>query len=137
MASYTSPMPPPPSRRTTTIPGHVVVRRLGGGGMGEVYEAINRLGRHVALKVIRPDRTDSQFLIRFRNEAAALQDLDHPNVARIFEYNEHDGVSFFTMRLLTGGSLQRPLTEFRANPRKAVELMASAADALGYRHRRP
>ena len=118
------------------IPGYKVVRRLGQGGMGEVYEVVNRLGRHFALKMIRPDLADFELLARFRREAGTLLDVDHPHIARIFTYDEIDGVPHFTMRLLTGGTLQTRMKEFRSDHRRAAELMAAVADAVGYLHQR-
>jgi serine/threonine-protein kinase len=118
------------------IPGYVVARWIGGGGMGDVFEAINLLGLRFALKVIRSDLGGPDLRARFRKEAAALQSLDHPNVARIFEYNEVDGAPFFTMRLLTGGTLAARSAEYRADHRRAVSLLATVAGAVGYLHRR-
>jgi serine/threonine-protein kinase len=126
----------PASRTVPEIPGYKLVRRLGGGGMGDVYEAVHALGNRFALKVIRADRDIREFNARFRNEAATLQELHHPNVIRIFEYNEPGGTPFFTMRLLTGGTLLSRMSEFRADPRKAVGLVATVAEALAYLHQR-
>lgn len=119
-----------------SIPGYTFVRRLGGGGMGVVYEAINQLGRRFALKLIRPDKANEELRARFRKEAAALTDLDHPNICRIFEYREADGIPYFTMRLLTGGSLSDRLAEYRQDVGKSVALMAKIADAVGFLHAR-
>jgi serine/threonine protein kinase len=127
---------PARERLLPQVPGYVVVRWIGGGGMGDVFEAINRLGIRFALKVIRSDLSGPELRARFRKEATALQGLDHPNVARIFEYNEVDGVPFFTMRLLTGGTLAARSAEYRSDPHRAVALMATVAGAVGYLHRR-
>jgi serine/threonine-protein kinase len=118
------------------IPGYTLVRRLGTGGMGEVHEAINQLGRHFALKVIRPDCAGEQLRARFRKEASALLDVHHPHLARIFEYNEVNGVPYFTMRLLPGGPLSARRRDFLGDARKAAALLATVADAVGYLHRR-
>jgi len=127
---------PPGEDELPALPGYTIVRQIGKGGMGRVYEAVNRLGRRVALKVIRSDRLSPELAARFRNEAGALQDLDHPNIARIFEYNEHDGQAFFTMRLLRGGTLVDRFEGYRNDPRLAVELLAAVADAVACVHRR-
>lgn len=104
--------------------------------MGEVYEVVHPLGRRFALKLIRPDRNDPEFLARFRNEAGALMELDHPHIARIFEYAEKDGCPYFTMRLLLGGTLESRKPEYQGDPRKAAELLVTVADAVGLVHRR-
>src|SRR5215213_9521326 len=61
-----------------------VVGELGEGGMGRVYQAVDRkLGRTVAIKVLRtPDEFEAS---RFRGEAEITARLDHPNITRIFE----------------------------------------------------
>lgn len=62
-----------------------VVRELGSGGMGRVYEAVQRQPRrHVALKVMSHGLTNEGAVQRFRLEAEILGRLDHPNIARIF-----------------------------------------------------
>jgi serine/threonine-protein kinase len=118
-----------------SMPGYRFVKQLGEGGMGVVYEAVNLLDRRVAVKFMRSLRGGREYHARFRKEAAALLDLDHPHIARFFEYGEHENRPFFTMRLLAGGTLAERSELFRGDPRATVELMAKVADAVGYVHR--
>ena len=58
-----------------------LLRRIGAGGMGVVYEALDRERKtRVALKTLRTLSADA--LLRFKNEFRALQDLQHPNLVR-------------------------------------------------------
>jgi serine/threonine protein kinase len=80
-----------------------VLRRLGAGGMGVVYEALDRERRsRVALKTVRD--LDGEDLLRLKNEFRALQDLHHPNLVSLGELFEADGRWFFTMELVEGVS---------------------------------
>ncbi len=85
----------------TGTPRFQLVRRLGAGGMGIVYEAIDRERNvHVALKTIQTLTADS--LLKFKNEFRALQDVRHPNLVRLGELQEAAGTWFFTMELVAG-----------------------------------
>jgi hypothetical protein len=78
-----------------------VVRRLGQGGMGLVYEALDReKGTRVALNTLLRSTPDA--LIRFKREFRALADITHPNLVELGELFEHQGVWFFSMELVTG-----------------------------------
>ncbi len=78
-----------------------LVRRLGAGGMGVVYEAIDRDHEtRVALKTLRTWTADS--FLRFKAEFRALQDLHHPNLVSLGELLEEHGTWFFTMELVEG-----------------------------------
>jgi len=78
-----------------------IVRSLGAGGMGEVYEAIDReRDQHVALKTLRAMGADS--LLRFKNEFREFQNLQHPNLITVGELYSEEGEWFFTMELLDG-----------------------------------
>ncbi len=78
-----------------------ILRKLGAGGMGVVYEAIDReTGRHVAVKTL--NRVDASALLRFKREFRALAEIEHPNLVRLHELEEQDGVWFFTMDLVDG-----------------------------------
>jgi len=78
-----------------------IVRRLGAGGMGVVYDALDREREtHVALKTMHMVSGDT--LLRFKTEFRALQDLHHPNLVRLGELIEEDGQWFFTMELVDG-----------------------------------
>lgn len=80
-----------------------IVRRLGIGGMGVVYEALDREQQtHVALKALRIQTADA--LLRFKNEFRSLQDLNHPNLIGFGELFEDRGTWFFTMELVRGES---------------------------------
>ena len=87
-----------------------IVRPLGEGGMGLVYEAVREdLGGRVALKVLRVEyAVKPEFAARFFNEARAANVIEHPGVARVFDYGQlPDGVPYLTMEYLDGESLAR------------------------------
>jgi len=78
-----------------------VLRRLGAGGMGVVYEAVDReRNARVALKTLRTSGAES--ILRFKNEFRALQDLEHPNLCSLGELISEAGQWFFTMELVDG-----------------------------------
>jgi serine/threonine protein kinase len=78
-----------------------VVRALGAGGMGVVYEAHDQeRDERVALKTLHHMEADALF--RFKNEFRALHGIEHPNLVRLGELVEHEGVWFFTMELVEG-----------------------------------
>jgi serine/threonine-protein kinase len=85
---------------------------LGGGAMGVVLRAIDeRLGRQVALKVIRPNLYGPGFCTLFEREARAMALVNHPNVVSIYALGEHGDMPYFVMELVQGQSLDRFLRE--------------------------
>jgi tetratricopeptide (TPR) repeat protein len=115
-----------------------LLRELGHGGMGVVYEAQQRsLDRRVALKMIRAGQfaTESD-LQRFQNEARAVAHLDHPHIVPILEVGEHQNGHYFSMKLIAGGSLDKQLPAFTADPRAAARLVATVAQAIHHAHQR-
>jgi serine/threonine-protein kinase len=118
--------------------GYEVRRLLGQGGMGMVYEAHQvSLNRPVALKLLRSGSFASESeLLRFRNEAEAVAQLDHPHVVPIYEVGTHGDRHFFSMKLIAGSSLDRRLAEFADDPRGAARLVAVVAEAIHHAHQR-
>ena len=87
--------------------GYELIEEIARGGMGVVWRARQRsLNRIVALKMILSGRLagDAE-VIRFRTEAQAAAQLQHPNIVAIHEVGEHDGRHFFTMDFVEGQSL--------------------------------
>jgi serine/threonine protein kinase/tetratricopeptide (TPR) repeat protein len=84
-----------------------IVRQVGRGGMGVVYEAQQiSLGRRVALKVLPfASMLDPRALQRFRNEATAVAQLDHPHIVEVHGVGQDRGVHFYAMRFVDGRSL--------------------------------
>ena len=73
-----------------------VVRQLGAGGMGVVYEAHDvEKDERVALKTLQT--MDAEALFRFKREFRTLHGIEHPNLVRLGELVEHEGIWFFTM----------------------------------------
>jgi len=118
------------------VPGHVVLSVLGHGGMGVVYKARHvRLNRTVAVKMLlagpHAGRTG---LKRLQREAEAVAALRHPNIVQVHEVGDHDGLPWFTMELVEGGSLREKLEEKPLRSREAASLIATLADAMEAAH---
>src|SRR4030095_11026965 len=114
-----------------------ILEEIGRGGMGVIYRARQRHSRRiVALKRVLTHYADSQdTLMRFRREAQAAANLDHPNILPIYEVSETDeGLPFFSMKFASGGSLLEAAPALRSEPRRAVTLMAKVARAVQYAH---
>jgi serine/threonine-protein kinase len=106
--------------------------------MGVVFEARQSgLNRPVALKMILGGHFASAAdRWRFRNEAEAVANLDHPQIVPIFEVGEHAGLAFYSMKLMEGGSLAGRLEELGANARSAARLVVAVAQAVHHAHQR-
>src|SRR5437763_2735233 len=114
-----------------------VLEEIGRGGMGVIYRARQRHSRRiVAIKRILSYHADSQdTLMRFRREAEAAANLDHPNILPIYEVSEsRDGLPFFSMKFASGGSLLEAAPLLRSDPHRAVALMAKVARAIQHAH---
>ncbi|MEZ5404276.1 MAG: protein kinase [Bryobacteraceae bacterium] len=123
--------------------GDVVAQRyeikglLGRGGMGEVYEAHDRLLREaIAFKTIRPDlAADRRVLERFQKEITAARRVTHPNVCRVYEVGVDRGIHYFTMELLVGETLAARLRrDGRLRAEAAVPLIRQMALGLDAAH---
>ncbi len=111
---------------------------VGQGGFGRVYEAKDlRLGRRLAVKVIRPDLAGaSAFVQRFRQEGVALARLRHPSVVPIYDIKEANGLIFYTMPFIDGPTLAAKLERRGALPPKVAQrVLMELCDAVAATHR--
>jgi serine/threonine-protein kinase len=129
---------PEPAARAGSKPRFEILTELGRGGMGIVYKARQiALDRLVALKVIRSEEMASQAeLLRFQNEAESVARLDHPHIVPIYEVGQIAGQRFFSMKLVSGSSLDKKLEEFAGDLRAAAKLLATVALAVHHAHER-
>ena len=120
----------------TKLGAYEIQLPLGAGGMGEVYRATDsKLGRDVALKVLPAEMAqDPERLGRFRREAKALAQLDHPNIVTIYSVEECDGVHFLTMQLVEGLPLDLLIPPGGLPVEQIVEIASALGDALAAAH---
>ena len=90
-----------------------VVAQLGSGGMGMVFEALDReTERNIAVKVLLPNLlSDADARRRFENEAEIASSLKHANIVDVYGLHNDDGMTFITMELLQGRSLRTEIIE--------------------------
>src|SRR5262249_47216346 len=104
------------------------------GGMAVVFRARQvSLNRTVALKMILSGQLAADADVqRFRAEAEAAANLDHPNILPIYEVGQHEGHQYFSMKLIEGGSLAGQMGELATT----VPILARVARAVHHAHQR-
>jgi serine/threonine-protein kinase len=115
---------------------------LGQGGMSAVYKATDpNLKRVVAIKLIHPHlSTDSDFVYRFKKEAAAVAALRHQNIIQVFDFNTDNDVNYMVLEFVPGETLQDRLKHLKSSNTKmpvdqAVKIILNVCDALSYAHK--
>jgi serine/threonine protein kinase len=98
-----------------------ILDQLGKGGMAVVYKAYDtRLNKEVAVKVIRtenlPPSGVERALKRFEREAKAVAQLTHPNIVKILDSGEENGIPYIVMDIIPGGTLKQKLNERKGKP---------------------
>jgi serine/threonine protein kinase len=125
--------PSPPG----SIGGHRIRGVLGKGSFGVVYLAhLVSLGRDVALKVSKRAVSHAAELAQFRQQIELLAQLDLPNVVRIYDSGVEDAHLYFTMPVMSGGTLRTRMDEYR-DPWSAAALMAKITRAVHALHTHP
>jgi serine/threonine protein kinase len=131
------------SYNSNLVPGAILAGRyrivglLGRGGMGEVYRADDlKLNQPVALKLL-PERLkdDGAALARFHREVSVARQVSHPNVCRVFDIGESDGLQFLSMEYIDGEDLASLLRRIGRFPNdKALEISRQLCAGLNAAH---
>ena len=123
--------------RQETAGEYEIEREIGRGGMGIVYLATEiQLRRRVAIKVLPPAPAFGERAIqRFQREARTAAALDHPSIIPIHRVSSDGELMWYSMKLLSGRSLETVLKEQRRlTLEETVAIVSQAADALEYAH---
>ncbi|MCD1146068.1 Stk1 family PASTA domain-containing Ser/Thr kinase [Kocuria sp. LUK] len=117
---------------------------IGRGGMATVHVGRDlRLGRRVAIKVLRPELAqDDSFHERFKREAQSVAALNHHSIVSVYDTGEiaastEEGVDrpYIVMEYVPGRTLRELVHQDAVSPREAVDLVLGILDALEYSHR--
>ena len=105
---------------------------VGAGAMATVWRASSpTLGSPVAVKVLDPEEaTDHQLVQRFMREARTAASIHHPNIVRVVDMGEADGLSYLVMEFVEGQSLRDMLNAGPLEPLDAVTYAIGVARAL-------
>ncbi len=115
----------------------VIIEKAGTGGMGVVYKALDRvLNQEVALKLIHPALGQiPSFVERFKREVRVTRQIHHPNVCRVHDLGEDNGLMYQSMEWIHGETLQELLSHAgRLNHERALEIAEKIASALDAAH---
>ena len=120
-----------------------LVRHIATGGMGAVWEAEDSvLGRHVAVKILKPEySSDAEFVERFRAEAKVTARISHPGVAAVYDYGQFSDpdsgvpLSYLVMELVAGEPLSDVLARRPQLPlRHTLDMLEQTGRALNAAH---
>ena len=115
-----------------------VLRRVATGGMGVVFEAVDRtIGRRVALKLVRdPAFAGPRAVRRFEREIHVLGRLSHPGIATIHGVGATaDGLPYFAMEYVDGERIDRYVERAALGVRDVLSLMRDVCEAVDHAHR--
>jgi serine/threonine-protein kinase len=135
-AQQTSEIKNPGALTGCTLGSYQVLGVLGKGGMGEVYQGRDSQGHLVAIKILPHDLAQqADFRKRFEREAQTLAALSHPNIVRIYDAGENEGILYIAMEFIEGRELGNLIHERGAIPLdEAYPFMADFAAGLDYAH---
>jgi len=121
-----------------------IVRELGHGGMGVVYEAIERpFGRRVALKILSLKEAagggvesvrEEALARRFSQEATSVARLSHPSISKIYDFGRVGDKFYLALEYLEAPSLSIVLEQGRIPIERAIHILLHIANALSYAH---
>jgi len=121
-----------------TIGGkYKVLEQIGSGGMAMVYRGEHiYLKKPVAIKVMLPSFSEKPELVqRFLQEAEMASKLDHPNIVKIFDFGDEDGLLYLVMQFIDGDTLERILRHRgKLSLREAINITLQVLSALQYAH---
>src|SRR6476646_1750708 len=120
-----------------TLGRYEILDQIGSGGMGDVYRARDpRLGRIVAIKILRPGLVDAPGMrARFEREATAIARLSHPHICPVYDVGRHEDTDYLVMEHLEGETLERRLRKGPIAPDQAVLWAIQIAEAIDEAHR--
>jgi beta-lactam-binding protein with PASTA domain/tRNA A-37 threonylcarbamoyl transferase component Bud32 len=127
-----------PANPTVFSGRYEVQRPLARGGMAEVFLARDQLlDRAVAVKVLSSEyANDPSFVERFKREAQAAANLNHPNIVAIYDWGQEEGTSFIVMEYVEGRTLADILrSDGPLHPDRAADIAIDVASALAVAHR--
>ena len=121
----------------TQIGRYEVVSRLGQGGMGSLYLAKDpKIGRLVAIKLVRQEFDSPDARQRFAREAQSAGTLRHPNIVTIFDVDEHEGLPFIAMEYIDGETLGEIVKRKALLPiPKRIQWVEDLCSGLAYAYR--
>src|SRR5437867_4002110 len=128
----------PPPMVGQTLGHYRILGKIGAGGMGEVYRARDlHLERDVAVKVLPAGiLADEVARKRFRKEALALSQLNHPNIATVHDFDTEDGRDFLVLEFIPGEALSDRLRKGPLPQGEVVRLGIQLVDGLAAAHQR-
>lgn len=122
------------NQQVTEVSGYRLLEKIGVGGMGEVYKACNnKLNRFAAVKILH----EASFADRFKNEAYIQSSVNHPNIARLYEYTKLGDKLCIIMEYVEGECLdQLMLRKGRLCNEEATEILRQIVSSLAYLHKK-
>ncbi|MGA0106466.1 MAG: Stk1 family PASTA domain-containing Ser/Thr kinase [Ilumatobacteraceae bacterium] len=119
--------------RTIVNDRYEIGKRIGRGGMAEIFQARDiLLDRPVAMKVLFPEfATDPAFVERFRREAQAAANLNHPNIVAVYDWGKLNNTYYIAMEYVNGRTLADILKQSGTlTPMQVCDVMSEVASAL-------
>jgi Tol biopolymer transport system component/tRNA A-37 threonylcarbamoyl transferase component Bud32 len=121
----------------STLGNYHIVEEIGVGGMASVYKAYDpATERYVAIKILpKYYSQDPTLRERFRREAKAIANLEHPFILPLFGYGEEDGTAYLAMRYMETGTLADRIERESLPLAEVARILEQIAGALDYAHR--
>ena len=118
------------------IKNYRIGRKIGQGGMGEVYECFDNRNKKYAIKILKKEFAQSPVLVeRFHREAKIMFTLNHPNIVKVFDMNEEDGIYYILMEYIEGESLQDKIeSQKKISFEEAIDIITQVCEGLSYAH---